>query len=742
MAVDTLPSLTERSRISSLVGSYAAGKLRTQRQIETVGELLAWTPSRYASYESDLSGARDGEHLVAVGDITRAEVFARAKDRKPVGKNAIIRLTISDGETSMPVTFFGDYGKIGTLVPGVRAVWMGKVTTFKGQPQLTAPDYEIIADDRGDDEPGLLPLYPHTDRLRNSAIIIAVRVVLDQIEDLPDPIPADVRARHGLMSRLEALRRLHRPRSWADVGAARKRMRFEEALVLQVALAQRRAEQARDRTTARRPREGGLLEALDARLPFTLTQGQVEVAGTLAEEMAREVPMHRLLQGEVGSGKTIVALRAMLAAVDAGGQAALLAPTEVLAQQHYRSITRMMGDLAAGDRLTFEDGVVTAPDVSTTVVLLTGSQSAATRRSTLSDIVTGTAGIVVGTHALIQEGVEFFDLALVVVDEQHRFGVEQRDALRAKGSQPPHVLVMTATPIPRTVAMTVFGDMETSTLRELPAGRAPITTHVVEARMERWVERAWTRVAEEVRAGRQAYVVCPRIGEPDERFGDRVPGGFDDSDGSDPVAEDTPMTGVYAVRALLAEHPALARVRMAILHGQLPAEEKDATMRAFARGEIDVLVSTTVIEVGVDVANATVMVVMDADRFGISQLHQLRGRVGRGAQPGLCLLMTATDSEDALTRLRSVASTTDGFELARLDLQQRREGDVLGASQSGRRSSLQHLGVIEHEEIIMAAREDATRIVAEDPSLTRYPVLADALEDLVGEDKAAFLERG
>ena len=742
MAVDTLPSLTERSRISSLVGSYAAGKLRTQRQIETVGELLAWTPSRYASYESDLSGARDGEHLVAVGDITRAEVFARAKDRKPVGKNAIIRLTISDGETSMPVTFFGDYGKIGTLVPGVRAVWMGKVTTFKGQPQLTAPDYEIIADDRGDDEPGLLPFYPHTDRLRNSAIIIAVRVVLDQIEDLPDPIPADVRARHGLMSRLEALRRLHRPRSWADVGAARKRMRFEEALVLQVALAQRRAEQARDRTTARRPREGGLLEALDARLPFTLTQGQVEVAGTLADEMAREVPMHRLLQGEVGSGKTIVALRAMLAAVDAGGQAALLAPTEVLAQQHYRSITRMMGDLAAGDRLTFEDGVVTAPDVSTTVVLLTGSQSAATRRSTLSDIVTGTAGIVVGTHALIQEGVEFFDLALVVVDEQHRFGVEQRDALRAKGSQPPHVLVMTATPIPRTVAMTVFGDMETSTLRELPAGRAPITTHVVEARMERWVERAWTRVAEEVRAGRQAYVVCPRIGEPDERFGDRVPGGFDDSDGSDPVAEDAPMTGVYAVRALLAEHPALARVRMAILHGQLPAEEKDATMRAFARGEIDVLVSTTVIEVGVDVANATVMVVMDADRFGISQLHQLRGRVGRGAQPGLCLLMTATDSEDALTRLRSVASTTDGFELARLDLQQRREGDVLGASQSGRRSSLQHLGVIEHEEIIMAAREDATRIVAEDPSLTRYPVLADALEDLVGEDKAAFLERG
>lgn len=750
VAVDSLPSLTERSRIAPLVGPYAAGKLKSKRQIETVGELLAWTPSRYKSYESDLSGARDGEHLVAVGDITHATAFARDKRRPPTGKNAIIKLTISDGQTSMPVTFFGDYGKIGTLVPGVRAVWMGKVTSFNGQPQLTSPDYEIIADDRSQhnvDESEIFPLYPHTDRLRNSAIIIAVRVVLDQVEDLPDPIPADVRARHGLMSRLEALRRLHRPRDWPDVEAARRRMRFEEALVLQVALAQRRAEQARDRTTARRPREGGLLEAFDARLPFTLTQGQVEVAAQLADEMGREVPMHRLLQGEVGSGKTIVALRAMLAAVDAGGQAALLAPTEVLAQQHYRSITRMMGDLAAGGMLSFEDGVDAAPEVSTTVVLLTGSQSTATRRSTLSDIMSGTAGIVVGTHALIQEGVDFFDLALVVVDEQHRFGVEQRDALRAKGSQPPHVLVMTATPIPRTVAMTVFGDMETSTLRELPAGRAPITTHVIEAWKERWVERAWARVGEEVRSGRQAYVVCPRIGEPDEQFGDRVAGGFDDSDingsdGSDPLSEDVPLTGVYAVRALLAEHPALAGVRMAILHGQLPADEKDATMRAFARGEIDVLVSTTVIEVGVDVANATVMVIMDADRFGISQLHQLRGRVGRGGLPGLCLLMTATDSEDALTRLTSVASTTDGFELARLDLQQRREGDVLGASQSGRRSSLQHLGVIDHEEIIVTAREDATRIVDEDPTLAGHPVLAAAIDSLVSDDKAAFLERG
>jgi len=742
-----MPSITESTRLAPLIGPYPAGKLKAQRGIETVGDLLAWVPTRYASYESDLSDALEGEHLVAVGEVTRVEVRPRDRKRRPVGKNAIVKLTISDGRTSLPVTFFGDYGKTETFAPGVRAVWMGKVTTFNRQPQLTAPDYEIIAEDRDENEPGLLPLYTHVERLRNSSIIIAVRVVLDQIEDLPDPIPESVRRRHALMSRLDAYRTLHRPKDWPAVEAARHRMAFEEAFVLQVALAQRRAEQARDRTLARRPRDGGLLAAFDSRLPFRLTAGQQAVAATLAEEVQRETPMHRLLQGEVGSGKTVVALRAMLAAVDAGGQAALLAPTEVLAQQHHRSITTMMGDLAAGGMLTFEDGVSAAPDVSTKVVLLTGSQSAAARRQVLADIATGTAGIVIGTHALIQDTVDFFDLALVVVDEQHRFGVEQRDALRAKGAHPPHVLVMTATPIPRTVAMTVFGDMETSTLTELPAGRAAITTHVVHAWKQTWVERAWERVAEEVSGGRQAYVVCPRIGDPEERVGDPVDPRtvFDDTDGAEPVPDEestTPTSSVYAVHALLREHPALAGVRIEMLHGRMTPEEKDTVMRAFAAGEVDVLVSTTVIEVGVDVANATVMVIMDADRFGISQLHQLRGRVGRGGLPGLCLLMTASQAESALHRLAAVAASTDGFELARLDLQQRREGDVLGASQSGRRSSLQHLGVIENEDIIVAARADAVALVEADPTLADHPVLAEALATLVGEDKAAFLERG
>ena len=746
VSVDHIPAITESTRLRPLIGDYPAARLKG-RGIETVGDLLAWVPTRYATYESDLSGARVGEHLVAVADITAVTVSPRRRDQRMSAKNSIMRLTVSDGRTSMPVTFFGTYGRDRVLVPGVRAVWMGKVDSFNDQPQLTSPDYEIVAEDRGADEPGLLPLYTHVERLRNSMVIMSVRIVLDQIEALPDPVPEEVRRRHGLMSRLDAFRSLHRPRSWADVSAARERMRFEEAFVLQVALARRRTELARDRTLARRATEGGLLAQFDDRLRFELTAGQLEVAEQLAGEMARETPMHRLLQGEVGSGKTVVALRAMLAAVDSGGQAALLAPTEVLAQQHHRAITAMMGGLAGGGMLTFDDGVGRPPDSSTTVVLLTGSLSTGDRRRALSDIATGQAGIVVGTHALLQEGVEFADLALVVVDEQHRFGVEQRDALRAKGAHPPHVLVMTATPIPRTVAMTVFGDMETSTLRELPAGRSPITTHVVEAAKPRWVERTWTRIGEEARAGRQVYVVCPRIGEPGERLGEDLDPtvGLDDSDGTEAEQVEqgaTPLSGVYAVHTLLLEHPALEGVRIGMLHGRMSPEDKDAAMRAFAAGDLDVLVATTVIEVGVDVANATVMVVMDADRFGISQLHQLRGRVGRGGLPGLCLLMTATEAPTALERLHAVAGSTDGFELARLDLRQRREGDILGASQSGRRSSLTYLGVIDDEDLIVTAREDATAFVEQDPDLASHPDLVAALERLVDEDKAAFLERG
>ena len=455
--------------------------------------------------------------------------------------------------------------------------------------------------------------------------------------------------------------------------------------------------------------------------------------------------MHRLLQGEVGSGKTIVALRAMLAAIDSGGQAALLAPTEVLASQHHRSITAMLGDLAMG-------GMLGGSDIGTKVVLLTGSQSTSVRRAALLDAASGEAGIVVGTHALIQKHVQFADLALVVVDEQHRFGVEQRDALREKGARPPHVLVMTATPIPRTVAMTVFGDMETATLRELPKGRSPITTHRVDAAKPNWVDRTWQRVAEEVAKGHQAYVVCPRIGDPDpgsvlssdtsdEDADEWEP--LDSDDGEDRPAEE-PLTGVYTMWHQLSRNPALAGTRIGVLHGRLDAETKEDTMRAFGAGEIDVLVATTVIEVGVDVPNATVMVVIDAERFGISQLHQLRGRVGRGSAPGLCLLMSTDPGERAKQRLDTVASTSDGFELARADLFFRREGDVLGARQSGRVNSVRHLRLTrpEDEQIIAAAREDAFALVDADPELRQHPALVAAVATRLDEEQAVWLERG
>ncbi len=454
---------------------------------------------------------------------------------------------------------------------------------------------------------------------------------------------------------------------------------------------------------------------------------------TIAADLARTHPMHRLLQGEVGSGKTLVALRAMLTVVDSGGQAVLLAPTEVLAQQHHRSVTALLGPLA-------ERGLLGGSDAGTGVALLTGSASSARRRQAMLDIASGQAGIVIGTHALLEQKVQFFDLGLVVVDEQHRFGVEQRAALAAKARDDnrPHVLVMTATPIPRTVAMTVFGDLEVSTLTELPEGRLPVVTHVVPAEKPRFLDRAWTRILDEVSAGRQAYVVCPRIGGDDKASTDDV--------GTDDATDRRPPIAVLDVAPILAEGP-LAAARVGILHGRLSPEEKDDVMRRFAAGPtasdgIDVLVATTVVEVGVDVPNATVMVVMDADRFGVSQLHQLRGRVGRGDHAGLCLLVTdIPPGTPARERLDAVAGTLDGFELSRLDLEQRREGDVLGASQSGSRSSLRMLSVLRDEDVITAARAEATALVAEDPDLATVPALGRAVVALLDEERADYLEK-
>ncbi|MFV0461867.1 MAG: ATP-dependent DNA helicase RecG [Nostocoides sp.] len=735
-----MSSVGPDTALDKVVGQVA-GRLRKARGMETVADLLAFRPRRYMTWTPDLSALQVGMYAVVVATVASATTR-----RMRARRGTMLQVEITDGSRSLEVTFFNAHGHDRKLVPGVRAVFAGQVTAYREKLQLAHPDYEIVHDsgELAEERRGLLPIYTRIPRVANWTVKRAVDACLDVLEDWPDPVPGPIRDRRGLLTGRQALTALHRPTDLAAVTQARHTLAYHEAFLLQVALGARRAEHAGQATTPRVARPDGLLAAFDAGLPWPLTEGQMRVGEEIFADLAGTIPMHRLLQGEVGSGKTVVALRAMLAAVDSGGQAALLAPTEVLAAQHYRSIVALLGPLG-------ERGLFAGQGPSTGVVLLTGSQSSTARRAALLAIVTGEAGIVIGTHALIQQAVTFEDLALVVVDEQHRFGVEQRDALRAKGTNPPHVLVMTATPIPRTVAMTVFGDMETSVLSELPGGRAPITTHVVPADRTGWLERTWARVAEEVQAGRQAYVVCPRIHPYDTDAG---LDGLDEIDpdatsGSefelwDPGDTSPPPRPVHAVTALapdLAANPALSGIRIGMLHGQLPTEEKDAVMAAFTAGQIDVLVATTVIEVGVDVPNASVMVIMDADRFGVSQLHQLRGRVGRGGYPGLCLLVSATTNETSQARLDAVAATSDGFELARLDVEQRREGDVLGTGQHGR-SSLEFLSLLRDEALIASARADAFDVVAGDPSLADYPELAAAVASWLPQERAVYLERG
>jgi ATP-dependent DNA helicase RecG len=635
------------------------------------------------------------------------------------------------------MTFFDRFARaadsrIGNqLKVGRNVILSGKArrNTFqKGRWELTHPEVA----DAEEDTSSLLAVYPLSGKLRNKQVRDAVRIALDVVEGVPDVLPPHLVAEHGLLDMTLALRWIHRPHDRKQAGAAAKRLKFDEAFVAQVALAQRRRERRQVRSRPRTGRAGGLFDAFDARMPFELTPGQQRVEREVLADLAGDHPMQRLLQGEVGSGKTVVALRAMLQVVDSGAQAALLAPTEVLAQQHHRSITAMLGDLAEADRLG-------AADEATRVALLTGSMPAAARKAALLEAASGAAGIVVGTHALLEEQVQFAELGLVVVDEQHRFGVEQRAALSAKtGGLPPHELVMTATPIPRTVAMTVFGDLETSALTELPAGRRPIQTTVVPlADQPAWFDRVWARVREEVARGHQVYVVCPRISAGDDDSasdsGEELLGADDD--------QRRPMAAVEVVGPALTEG-ALSGLRVGVLHGRMVPDEKDRVMRAFAGGDLDVLVSTTVIEVGVDVGNATAMVILDAERFGVSQLHQLRGRVGRGGHPGLCLLVTsAPPGSPARTRLEAVASTSDGFALAELDLELRREGDVLGRQQSGRRSSLRLLSVVRDVDIIEEARSSATRVVELDPGLEEHDRLRDAIEALARRAETDYLDK-
>ena len=727
--------------LKPLVGQAAANALAAQLDIACVGELLRHYPRRYAERGklTDLANLQLGEHVTVLAEI-------RSVSQRPMRqrRGTLVEVVIASGGRTLSCTFFNQRWIAGRLRAGRTGLFAGKVTAFRGALQLNQPDMMIFGADDGTDggdgpdtldefAGALLPIYPATTKLPSWKIARCVRQVLELVDDPTDPVPAEILAQRGLPGLGEALRGIHRPGRDADWRRARQRLVWDEALAVQLALSQRRLAAKSRPAPACPPVPGGLCEEFDARLPFTLTSGQREVGEALTLELAGVHPMNRLVQGDVGAGKTIVALRAMLRAVDAGRQAALLAPTEVLAAQHARTLRELLGPLARA-------GELGGAEHATRVTLLTGSMGARARKQALLDTASGAAGIVVGTHALIQDRVRFADLGLLVVDEQHRFGVEQRDALRGRdGERTPHLLVMTATPIPRTVAMTVYGDLEVSALRELPDGRSPSATTVVPVgEKPAWLERVWGRLRDEVTDGHQAFVVCPRIGDDAPSAGEDVA----DSDLADPAeSERRPPLAVQDVAPMLAEGP-LAGLRLGVLHGRLHPDDKDAVMRAFTAGELDVLVATTVIEVGVDVPNATAMVIMDADRFGLSQLHQLRGRVGRGAAAGVCLLVTEAPPATATReRLDAVASTTDGFELARRDLQLRREGDVLGASQSGRRSGLRMLSLLRDEETIAEAREYAWRLVVDDPELRRYPGLAAMVADIVDEERAEYLQK-
>jgi ATP-dependent DNA helicase RecG len=711
--------------LRDVVGAPAATLLADTLDLRTVGDLLGHLPRRYHSRGelTDLRSLPVGEFVTVQARVVKVE----RKQMKSSDRSYLV-VTVTDGHGTLSLTFFNQPWRKKQLPPGLTAFFAGKVEDFRGRRQLTNPEVAPLDDETGDGgfAGALVPIYPAAAKIQSWTIARCVRLALDDLgvpgAELDDPLPAGLRARNRLVGLREAYELVHRPASRADVERAQARLKWDEALVVQVALARRRWASDATPATPRPARPGGLLAAFDGSLPFTLTDGQREVSATIAADLARSHPMHRLLQGEVGSGKTVVALRAMLTVLDAGGQAVLLAPTEVLAAQHHRSISAMLGPLARA-------GELGAADTATRVALLTGSLGARARRESLAAVADGTAGLVVGTHAVLEESVVFRDLGLVVVDEQHRFGVEQRAALRARSARPPHVLVMTATPIPRSVAMTVFGDLEVSSLTELPAGRSPIASFVVPGGKEVWVDRMWGRVRKEVAAGHQAYVVCPRIGG--------------DASSDDVSGPDAARGAAVADILPMVREGELAGLRVEALHGRLPPDAKDAAMTAFAAGTIDVLVATTVVEVGVDVPNATVMIVMDADRFGVSQLHQLRGRVGRGSAPGWCLLHTeAAVGSPAGTRLAAVASTSDGAELAQLDLEQRREGDVLGVAQSGERRSLKLLELRRDVEVIRAARREAATLVAADPDLRDHPALARVLRATLNESSAGYLEKG
>jgi ATP-dependent DNA helicase RecG len=687
--------LLPTTALDRVLGDKTAKSFAKNLGLVTVADLLQHYPRRYSNRGelTPIANLPIGESLSIVAEVVDA------RERRTKGRvSHILEVRITDGSGFLSLTFFNQAWRQKDLKPGVRGLFAGKIGEYQGKLQLAHPDYELFPEEVSEfdakawaDQP--IPIYPASANVTTWMIQRALGIILDTLEEIPDEVSAELQKKHKLLSINDALEKIHRPNTKSEIASAKKTLVYREAFLLQANLIQRRLDNEQAPATARTSKSCGYLERFDSALPFTLTDGQIEVGSEITSDITKTYPMNRLLQGEVGSGKTLVALRAMLAVADSDGQSALLAPTEVLASQHFRSIEKSLGE-----ELSKEVGLT----------LLTGQLPTDARKKAMLQVVSGKARIVIGTHALFSEKVEFYDLGLVVIDEQHRFGVEQREKLRLKGKLSPHVLTMTATPIPRTLAVTVFGDMSVSSLTELPAGRKEIDSHVVRAGDPALVSRVWSRVAEEIAKGHQAFVVCPKIDETEKELSG---------------------ASVEKTVAQLRKNAALNGVRIQELHGRMDADQKSQIMQAFSAKEIDLLVSTTVIEVGVDVPNATTMVILDADNFGISQLHQLRGRVGRGSAKGLCLLLTAAEDDSiALQRIEAVAAESDGFKLSEIDLELRREGDVLGASQSGGRSSLRLLRVIQDSELIQKVRIELEELFEADPLLANHPTLRLAID--------------
>ena len=669
-------------------------------EIETVLDLITHYPRRYLdrTQQAKIADLRVGDEAMVLAIVKRSNV------RRTRHGRSLVEVDVFDGSSYLKCTFFNQPWRAKQLSAGTEAVFFGKLDLYRGRRQMTNPVVDLVGDKTG----RIVPIYPQSEKAGLSTWELAnwIAEALQRAGDLADPLPERWRDELDLQDRTWAFRQIHEPESLVAAQAARRRLALDELLRLQVTLVMRKRALERAAKGIRHDVSGALVDRFHAALPFPLTDAQRRAIDEIAHDLAGPHPMHRLLQGDVGSGKTVVAVTALLVAVQGGYQGALMAPTEVLAEQHHLGIRELLAELAVPDPDTLMG------DRPLRVELLTNRTTAATRTKLLAALATGGIDIVIGTHALLTEGVDFHQLGVVVIDEQHRFGVEQRAALRGKGDDP-DVLVMTATPIPRTAAMTVYGDLDMTVLDELPPGRTPVRTHWSRGELEE--AAAWTRVRDEVAAGHQAYVVCPLIDE------------------SEKIQAKSATEEFERLRTEV-----LPDLRLGLLHGQMPSKEKEAVMAAFRRHDIDVLVSTTVIEVGVDVPNATVMVIEDADRFGIAQLHQLRGRVGRGAAVSYCFLLGEGTTPEGEQRLQAMERTTDGFELAEVDLELRGEGTILGTRQKGH-SDLKLASLRRDKDLVTTARQVAFDIVDTDPTLADHDVLADEVQLLVDEEEADFL---